>query len=67
MTDAGFVSAHTHLYSGLAPFDMPAPAEAPNDFVQILECSCDSAPLMHAQLGQQTGGLRQVLIGLGAV
>ena len=37
MTDAGFVNAHTHLYSGLAPFGMPAPAEAPADFLQILE------------------------------
>jgi cytosine/adenosine deaminase-related metal-dependent hydrolase len=32
-----FVNAHTHLYSGLAPFGMPAPAEAPQNFVQILE------------------------------
>ena len=37
MSSAGFVNAHTHLYSGLAPFGMPAPAEAPADFVQILE------------------------------
>ncbi len=37
MTDAGFVNAHTHLYSGLAPFGMPAPAEAPESFVEILE------------------------------
>ncbi|HWP38359.1 MAG TPA: amidohydrolase family protein, partial [Gemmatimonadales bacterium] len=34
---AGFVNAHTHIYSGLAPFGMPAPAEAPENFVQILE------------------------------
>jgi cytosine/adenosine deaminase-related metal-dependent hydrolase len=34
---AGFVNAHTHLYSGLAPFGMPAPAEAPPDFVAILK------------------------------
>lgn len=33
----GFVNAHTHLYSGLVPFGMPAPAEAPRDFLQILE------------------------------
>ena len=33
MSGAGFVNAHTHLYSGLAPFGMPAPAEAPPDFV----------------------------------
>ena len=37
MTDAGFVNAHTHLYSGLAPFGMPTPAEAPSDFLAILE------------------------------
>ncbi len=37
MTGAGLVNAHTHLYSGLAPFGMPAPAEAPQNFVQILE------------------------------
>ncbi len=34
---AGFVNAHTHLYSGLAPFGMPAPAVPPADFVAILE------------------------------
>jgi cytosine/adenosine deaminase-related metal-dependent hydrolase len=34
---SGFVNAHTHLYSGLAPLGMPAPAEAPADFLQILE------------------------------
>jgi len=34
---SGFVNAHTHLYSGLAPFGMPAPAEAPPDFLAILE------------------------------
>lgn len=33
----GFVNAHTHLYSALAPFGMPAPAEAPSNFPQILE------------------------------
>jgi len=33
----GFVNAHTHLYSGLAPFGMPAPAEPPADFMAILE------------------------------
>ena len=37
MTHAGFVNAHTHLYSGLAPFGMPAPAEPPPDFLAILE------------------------------
>lgn len=35
--DPGFVNAHTHLYSGLAPFGMPAPAEPPPDFPAILE------------------------------
>jgi len=34
---AGYVNAHTHLYSGLAPFGMPAPAEPPADFMAILE------------------------------
>ncbi|MEP7300596.1 MAG: amidohydrolase family protein [Caldimonas sp.] len=34
---SGFVNAHTHLYSGLAPFGMPAPAEAPPNFLAILE------------------------------
>jgi cytosine/adenosine deaminase-related metal-dependent hydrolase len=37
MTGPGFVNAHTHLYSGLAPFGMPAPEPPPRDFVQILE------------------------------
>ncbi len=37
MTVASFVNAHTHLYSGLVPFGMPAPAQAPANFVQILE------------------------------
>lgn len=37
MSAGGFVNAHTHLYSGLAPFGMPAPEQAPADFVQILE------------------------------
>ncbi|MEK6769466.1 MAG: amidohydrolase family protein [Gemmatimonadota bacterium] len=34
---ASFVNAHTHIYSGLAPLGMPAPARAPETFVQILE------------------------------
>ncbi len=34
---SGFVNAHTHLYSGLAPLGMPAPTPAPETFVQILE------------------------------
>jgi cytosine/adenosine deaminase-related metal-dependent hydrolase len=33
----GFVNAHTHIYSGLAPLGMPAPEVAPENFVQILE------------------------------
>lgn len=33
----GDVNAHTHLYSGLAPLGLPAPAEPPRNFVQILE------------------------------
>lgn len=37
VSTSGFVNAHTHLYSGLAPFGMPAPREAPDNFVQILE------------------------------
>ncbi|MFG0319889.1 MAG: amidohydrolase family protein, partial [Planctomycetota bacterium JB042] len=32
-----FVNAHTHLYSGLAPLGMPAPAPAPESFPEILE------------------------------
>jgi cytosine/adenosine deaminase-related metal-dependent hydrolase len=31
------VNAHTHLYSGLAPLGMPAPANAPESFLEILE------------------------------
>jgi cytosine/adenosine deaminase-related metal-dependent hydrolase len=34
---AGFVNAHTHLYSGLAPLGMPAPDRAPENFPEILE------------------------------
>jgi len=33
----GAVNAHTHVYSALAPFGMPAPWPAPENFVQILE------------------------------
>src|SRR5215475_7884023 len=36
LTLPGFVCAHTHLYSSLA-LGMPAPAEAPRSFVEILE------------------------------
>lgn len=31
------VNAHTHLYSGLVPLGMPAPAVPPENFVEILE------------------------------
>jgi cytosine/adenosine deaminase-related metal-dependent hydrolase len=34
---AGLVNAHTHLYSGLGPFGIPAPEPPPQTFVQILE------------------------------
>jgi cytosine/adenosine deaminase-related metal-dependent hydrolase len=33
----GCVNAHTHIYSGLAPFDMPTPRETPVSFIEILE------------------------------
>jgi len=33
----GFVNAHTHLYSGLAPFGMPVPEREPANFLEILE------------------------------
>ncbi len=33
----GFVNAHTHIYSALAPYGMPAPATPPTTFVEILE------------------------------
>ncbi len=33
----GTVNAHTHLYSALAPYGMPAPVPPPESFVQILE------------------------------
>jgi len=33
----GYVNAHTHLYSALAPYGMPPPAAPPADFLQILE------------------------------
>jgi cytosine/adenosine deaminase-related metal-dependent hydrolase len=32
-----FVNAHTHLYSGLAPFGMPPPVPPPENFVQNLQ------------------------------
>ena len=33
----GAVNAHTHIYSALAPFGMPAPESPPENFLQILE------------------------------
>jgi cytosine/adenosine deaminase-related metal-dependent hydrolase len=33
----GYVNAHTHLYSGLAPLGMPAALPEPRSFVEILE------------------------------
>ena len=33
----GGVNAHTHIYSGLVPFDMPPPQPPPESFLQILE------------------------------
>jgi cytosine/adenosine deaminase-related metal-dependent hydrolase len=33
----GSVNAHTHIYSGLAPFGIPEPTPEPQTFVQILE------------------------------
>ncbi len=37
MTRTGFVNAHTHLYSALAPLGMPSPSRPPANFVEILE------------------------------
>ena len=34
---AGFVNAHTHVYSGLVPLGMPRPDPQPKGFLQILE------------------------------
>jgi cytosine/adenosine deaminase-related metal-dependent hydrolase len=36
-TVPGFVNAHTHIYSALAPYGMPAATPPPENFVQILE------------------------------
>ena len=33
----GAVNAHTHIYSGLAPYGLPDPEPAPRTFLQILE------------------------------
>lgn len=32
----GFVNAHTHMYSALAPYGLPSPEPTPENFVQIL-------------------------------
>jgi cytosine/adenosine deaminase-related metal-dependent hydrolase len=32
-----FVNAHTHLYSGLVPYGLPAPSSPPRTFPEILE------------------------------
>ena len=34
---SGWVNAHTHLYSGLAPLGLPSPSPPPTCFVEILE------------------------------
>jgi cytosine/adenosine deaminase-related metal-dependent hydrolase len=36
-SEPGWVNAHTHLYSGLAPLNLPAPSPPPINFVEILE------------------------------
>lgn len=36
-SERGFVNAHTHLYSGLAPLGLPVPSPKPRSFLQILE------------------------------
>jgi len=35
--EPGRINAHTHIYSGLAPLNMPPPEPDPENFVQILE------------------------------
>jgi cytosine/adenosine deaminase-related metal-dependent hydrolase len=37
VSGAGFVNAHTHIYSGLASFGMPPPRHEPSTFLEILE------------------------------
>jgi cytosine/adenosine deaminase-related metal-dependent hydrolase len=37
MSLAGFVNAHTHVYSGLASLGMPPPRHAPANFLEMLE------------------------------
>jgi cytosine/adenosine deaminase-related metal-dependent hydrolase len=36
-SEPGWVNAHTHLYSGLAPLGLPEPSPQPGNFVEILE------------------------------
>ena len=36
-TVPGFVNAHTHIYSALAPYGMPPATPPPENFLQILE------------------------------
>ena len=47
-TVPGFVNAHTHIYSALAPYGMPPASPPPENFVQIglhggRECLADKA------------------------
>ncbi len=37
MSGAGWVNAHTHVYSGLAPLGMPPPRHEPSNFLEMLE------------------------------
>ena len=37
MSGAGFVNAHTHVYSGLASLGIPPPRHEPSNFLEILE------------------------------
>ncbi len=34
---SGYVNAHTHLYSALMPFGLPAPVPAPANFLEVLK------------------------------
>lgn len=54
---AGAVCAHTHLYSGLARYGMPAGSPPPEDFLQLLErvwwrldCALDATTLRAAAM-----------------
>jgi cytosine/adenosine deaminase-related metal-dependent hydrolase len=37
LIEPGAVNAHTHLYSGLAPYGLPPPTPPPQTFLQVLE------------------------------